>query len=46
MRILKEGDDKIEMFLEDTYSCGGVSTEIYESENNTLKEVLAVECGD
>ena len=40
------GDGKIELILENLYSYGGVSTEIYESENNILKEVLAVECGD
>lgn len=40
------GDGKMELILENLYSYGGVSTEIYESENNTLKEVLSVECGD
>ena len=40
------GDGKIELILENIYSYGGVSTEIYESQNNILKEVLAVECGD
>jgi hypothetical protein len=40
------GDGKIELILENLYSYGGVSTEIYESQNNILKEVLAVECGD
>lgn len=40
------GDGKMELILENIYSYGGVSTEIYEIEKNTLKEVLAVECGD
>ncbi len=40
------GDGRMEVILENLYSYGGVSTEIYEIEKNTLKEVLAVECGD
>ncbi len=40
------GDGKMEVILKNTYSYGGMSTEIYESDKNGLKEVLSVECGD
>lgn len=40
------GDGKMEVILKGLYSYGGMSTEIYESDKNTLKEVLSVECGD
>ncbi|MEP6924403.1 MAG: hypothetical protein ABI954_08045, partial [Pyrinomonadaceae bacterium] len=40
------GDGKMELILESLYSYGGVSTGIYESDKNVLKEVLSVECGD
>lgn len=40
------GDGKLETVVEGTYSYAGTSTEIYESDKNALKEVLAVECGD
>lgn len=40
------GDGKLEVIVEGTYSYAGTSTEIHESEKNALKEVLSVECGD
>ena len=40
------GDGKMEVILEGLYSYGGVSTEIYESDNTKLDKVLSVECGD
>lgn len=40
------GDGKIEVILENLYSYGGVSSEIYESDKGVLKNVLSVECGD
>lgn len=40
------GDGKIELILENLYSYGGVSTEIYESDKNKLNNVLSIECGD
>ncbi len=40
------GDGRMELILESIYSYGGMSTEIYELDKNTLKEVLSVECGD
>ena len=40
------GDGKMEVILEGSYSYAGVSTEIYESSKNALKKVLSVECGD
>ncbi len=40
------GDGKIEVVLENLYSYGGVSSEIYESDKGVLKNVLSVECGD
>ncbi len=40
------GDGKIEVILHNLYSYGGESTEIYELEKSTLKNVLSVECGD
>lgn len=40
------GDGKIEVILRGSYSYGGVSSEIFELEKNTLKNVLSVECGD
>lgn len=40
------GDGKMEVILKGLYSYGGESTEIFESNNNNLKEVLSEECGD
>lgn len=40
------GDGKMEVILEDIYSYGGTSSEIYELDKNKLKNVLSVECGD
>jgi hypothetical protein len=40
------GDGKLEVIVEGTYSYAGTSTEIYESDKNVLKKVLSVECGD
>ena len=40
------GDGKIEVIFHNSYSYGGESTEIYELEKKTLKNVLSVECGD
>ena len=40
------GDGKMEVILENLYSYGGTSSEIYESNKNKLNNVLSVECGD
>ncbi len=40
------GDGKMEVILNNIYSYGGESSEIYELEKNVLKNVLSVECGD
>ena len=40
------GDGKMEIILNNLYSYGGESTEIYELKKNVLKNVLSVECGD
>ena len=40
------GDGKMELILDGSYSYGGVSTGIYESDKTNLNEVLFAECGD